>query len=275
MKVNRKKVLPKISIVIPSYNQGQYIEEAILSIIKQDYHNCEIIIIDGGSTDETINILRKYDQKITFWCSEPDNGQAHAINKGFAKATGDIIGWINSDDYYLPGYLTKVAHAFVTNKNLDFVYANSITLDERDGKFYLEYGKYLKDSFLIFGSVIFSHTAFWKKEIHQDLDENINCAMDYELWMRLLKNRNYKHLNYFGGVFRLHTESKSINSLNKLKEKWDNDYSYINQKYDIASNKILLARIYIFINIFYSFFCSLQYKNKNQSFFAALLKWVN
>ena len=100
--------LPKISIITPTYNQGEFIEETIQSVIQQGYPNLEYIIIDGGSTDQTVNIIKQYESYITYWISEPDRGQAHAINKGLMVATGDVLDYINSDDYYLPHTLIKV-----------------------------------------------------------------------------------------------------------------------------------------------------------------------
>jgi glycosyltransferase involved in cell wall biosynthesis len=106
---------PKISIVTPSFNQGRFIEKTILSVIEQDYPNLEYIIIDGGSTDESVEVIKKYDQHLAYWVSEPDRGQSHAINKGFERATGEIFGWLNSDDWYHPGALKAVAEAFAAN----------------------------------------------------------------------------------------------------------------------------------------------------------------
>ncbi|MFW5887134.1 MAG: glycosyltransferase, partial [Bacteroidota bacterium] len=102
-------IYPKITFVTPSYNQGEFIEDTILSIINQNYPNLEYIIIDGGSKDNTVEIIKKYEQHITFWVSEKDNGQSHAINKGFARATGAWGIWINSDDMLAPGALHKIA----------------------------------------------------------------------------------------------------------------------------------------------------------------------
>ena len=96
---------PKISIITPSFNQGRYIEQTIRSVIEQDYPNLEYIIIDGGSTDETVDIIKKYQDRIAFWVSEADSGQSDAINKGFLKSSGEIINWLNSDDYMAPGTL--------------------------------------------------------------------------------------------------------------------------------------------------------------------------
>jgi len=100
---------PKISIITPSFNQGKYLEETIFSVLGQNYPNLEYIIIDGGSTDNSVDIIKKYENQLTYWISEPDNGQSHAINKGFMKATGGILAWLNSDDMYLPGVLDYVA----------------------------------------------------------------------------------------------------------------------------------------------------------------------
>src|SRR5690606_28750520 len=104
--------LPKISIITPSYNQSNFLEETILSVINQNYPNLEFFVIDGGSTDHSVEIIKQYENKIDFWVSEKDNGQSHAINKGFKRATGTIITWLNSDDVLTPGILHKIAEKF-------------------------------------------------------------------------------------------------------------------------------------------------------------------
>ena len=104
--------LPKISIVIPSYNQGQFLEETILSVVDQQYPDLELFVVDGGSNDTSVDVIKKYEQHLTWWVSEKDKGQSDAINKGFARATGEIVSWLCSDDLYTPGTLHKVAGYF-------------------------------------------------------------------------------------------------------------------------------------------------------------------
>lgn len=118
--INLKAVstIPRITIITPSYNQGAYIEDTILSVLNQDYPNLEYIIIDGGSNDQTIDIIKKYSDRISYWVSEKDRGQSHAINKGFERATGEIINWINSDDQLMPDTLHKLAAAFTADPEL-------------------------------------------------------------------------------------------------------------------------------------------------------------
>ena len=137
-------VWPKISIITPSFNQGEYIEETIRSVLLQNYPNIEYIVIDGGSTDNTCEILKKYDPWIKYWHSEKDGGQGNALNQGFSVATGKILGWINSDDLYLPDCFKKIARCIVERK-AEFVYGDSITIDEGGGLITYEKGRLVLD----------------------------------------------------------------------------------------------------------------------------------
>lgn len=250
---------PKISIVTPSYNQGQYIEETILSILNQNYPNLEYIIIDGGSTDNTVDIIKKYEDRITYWVSETDKGQAHAINKGFKKCTGDIINWINSDDFFLEKCFFIVAKAFLT-KNLDVVSLNSVLYREIPFHSYLDFGRPALERFLIFSAIVPSHTTFWKRDSHQNIDENITCAIDYELWMRLFKNNKLKKINLFGGVFRYHDESKSVLKDTEYKSKWEEDFDYIFKKHNLKKPSVFLQKEFYYLTRFYKLFRMISFK---------------
>lgn len=182
---------PKISIVTPSYNQGRFIEGTIRSVLLQGYPNLEYIIIDGVSTDNSVEIIKKYSQWITYWISEPDRGQSHAINKGFERACGEIFGWLNSDDFLLPGALSNVVTAYRENPSAVGWAGICYCIDpssqilktvtpkglERDSLADWSYG-----GFFYQPSCFFSAWAW--KELN-GLDESLHYAMDLDLWLRL------------------------------------------------------------------------------------------
>jgi glycosyltransferase involved in cell wall biosynthesis len=120
---------PLVTIVTPSYNQANFLEETIQSVLSQDYPNLEYIIIDGGSTDSSVDLIRKYEDRLAGWISEEDSGQAEAINKGFERATGEIVAWINSDDYYLPGAIRSAVEALEAHPECGFVYGDAVSIN--------------------------------------------------------------------------------------------------------------------------------------------------
>lgn len=206
--------IPKISVITPSFNQGQFLEETLLSIINQNYSNLEYIVIDGGSTDDSVGIIKKYEQHLAYWVSEKDSGQSEAINKGFKKATGDIICWLNSDDILMPDALNKVANCFKENKKLDLVNGYLLSIDEHSNilsnhfilkqkKWYAQHGIYY----------VAQQSMFWKRDIFDSiglLKEDFHAQMDKELLIRIFKN-NFKlgHIEKILAGFRMHPESKS------------------------------------------------------------------
>ena len=130
--LNKNLKFPKITIVTPSFNQSKFLERTIISVLNQNYPNMEYIIIDGGSTDGSVDIIKKYEKYLTFWCSEKDKGQSDAINKGFEHGTGEIYAYLNSDDLFLPGTLQYIAEAFKSNKNYDLIYGSIYIIDKND-----------------------------------------------------------------------------------------------------------------------------------------------
>jgi len=212
----------KISIVSPSYNQGQFIEDAILSVKNQNYDNFEHIIIDGGSTDCTLDILKKYPHLI--WISEPDEGQSDAINKGFRMATGDIIGWLNTDDFYLPDIFPIVAKEF-NDSNIDAIYANSRFIDSSGNITREIITQNSRKWMSLFYCFIPSETFFFRKYILTNgvfIDKQFDIAMDLEFFAHIYySGYKIKKVNAFFANFRWHENNKSIDtkSVNLVRSK--------------------------------------------------------
>lgn len=210
---------PKISIVTPSFNQGQYIEQTIQSVLNQNYPNLEYIIIDGGSTDETVEIIKRYEQHITYWVSVKDKGQTDAINKGFAKCTGEIFNWLNSDDYYEPNTLHRVGQAFKDNDNIRVVCGKEWGFkDDNPNDRVLHAGSIIKENVYqsILTGVIDQPCTFFSKspiEPFFPLDISLCYVMDRQLWWSYLLKFGQDYILQTEDVltnFRLHSISKSV-----------------------------------------------------------------
>lgn len=206
--------IPKISIITPSFNQDKYIEETILSVINQDYANIEYIIIDGASTDKSVEIIKKYEKSIYFWVSEKDSGQSEAINKGFTRATGDIISWLNSDDILLPGALTKVADYFNNHKEVDIITGHLVLINQFSNIYSSYFTIAQKKSYAANGVYYTSQpSTFWRAEVLKKtglLNEEFHFQMDKEFLIRVLINGfKFGHINKMLAGFRMHQTSKS------------------------------------------------------------------
>jgi len=204
---------PKISVVTPSYNQGKYLEQTILSVLSQDYPNVEYIIIDGGSTDGSVEIIKKYQHRLHYWESEKDKGFGHALNKGFAKATGEILCWLNSDDILLPGALDIVGRFFGKFPDVGVVTGDRWYIDESSVMlFKTRYYFYLPGQFK-FTKTLAQEATFWRKEVFSKaggyIDEQLRFVIDFDLWCRLGKVTTFRHIPFFLGGFRVQPESKS------------------------------------------------------------------
>jgi glycosyltransferase involved in cell wall biosynthesis len=214
--------LPRISVVTPSLNQGRFIEDAVLSVAHQGYPDVEHIVIDGGSTDETLAVLARY--RHLRWISEPDNGQSDAINKGFRIATGDLLVWLNADDYYLPGALHSMAHFTAEHPEVDIIYADSIHTDE-DGKLlFLKGGHPFDLNVLLYGGCyIDSNTTFFRRSVVDEgllLNVEYRVCMDFEYFTRLAeKGKNYGYLRRPLAAFRWHGSNASLQIERRLTER--------------------------------------------------------
>jgi glycosyltransferase involved in cell wall biosynthesis len=186
---------PKVSIVTPSYNQAEFLEETILSVQAQDYPNIEHIIIDGGSDDGSVEVIKKYEDSLAYWVSEDDDGQSDAINKGFRKATGDIVAWLNSDDLYFPHAVSTAVKHFQNNANLGLFYADCVFIDAHGDfiRYFTEREEFDLDRLLSFSDFIMQPTTFFSREKLFEvglLDEDRHFTMDWDLWCRLAKHDN-------------------------------------------------------------------------------------
>ena len=205
---------PKISVITPSYNQAQYIEATINSVLRQSYPTLEYLVVDGGSTDGALDILRRYEGHLD-WLSEPDEGQAQAINKGFKRSTGEIITWLNSDDLQLPGALHRVAKFFEQHPDVTVVYGDYHLINSR-GKVVLQKQEILFDyNILLYGlDYISQPTTFFRRCIFDQvgyLDENLHFGLDWEYWLRIAsRGGQFVHIPYYLAATRWHTEAKTL-----------------------------------------------------------------
>ena len=187
---------PKVTIVTPSYNQGHSLEETVRSVLLQGYPNLEYIIIDGGSTDNSVEIIRKYQKWLAYWVSEKDRGQTHAINKGFARATGDICAYLNSDDVYLPDALLNVARLFEQHPEAALLYGDCQLIDESSRVIDLWPAADFDLLEFVFRCYIPQQATFWRKSTQSDVGDfknEMHFAFDYEMWLRIAARYRLQH----------------------------------------------------------------------------------
>lgn len=203
---------PLVTIVTPSFNQADFLERTILSVLNQDYPNIEYIVIDGGSTDGSVDIIKKYEDRIAFWISEPDNGQSQAINKGFKKATGEIFNWLNSDDLLMPSATTIAVHYLGKHPDCGMVYGDRLIVDENDNVLACVELPYFRRCFYRFGRFLPQETGFFRRDLWNrvnGLDENLHISMDRDLWLKFMKISRIYHIPFVMGSWRQHASAKS------------------------------------------------------------------
>lgn len=210
--------LPKISVVTPSYNQAVYLDETMRSLLEQNYPHLEYIIMDGGSTDASVEVIKKYEPRLAHWQSARDGGQADAVRQGLLKATGDIMAWLNSDDLILPGTLAYVADYFARHPEVDVVYGHRLVINERS----YEVARWVLPvhdaELLLWADFIPQETCFWRRSIYEKIggmDPSFQFALDWDLLLRLQKaGAKMVRLPYFTGAFRMHSEQKNAVTIN-------------------------------------------------------------
>ncbi|MDP1548484.1 MAG: glycosyltransferase family 2 protein [Anaerolineales bacterium] len=210
----KPRPLPLVSIITPSFNQADYLDETIKSVLEQDYPRIEYIIMDGGSTDSSVDVIKKHEAKIKAWVSEQDQGQTDAINKGFNRASGDILAWLNSDDTYHPKAVGEAVMFLMDNPDVAMVYADCNFIDEQGrviGRFssaQTDYRKLRQGYVHIPQQTMFFRAKYWQEV--GPLDPSFYFAMDYDLWVRIAKRAPIKYLpGKTWANFRIHTSSKT------------------------------------------------------------------
>jgi len=201
-----------VSIITPSFNQATFLEQTLRSVLEQDYPDIEYIVIDGASTDNSTNIIEKYADKLAWWVSEKDNGQAEAINKGLVRASGEVIAWLNSDDYYLLGAISNAVKVFEENPDVVMVYGDMLAVDEHGHTINeLKYKQRSLEDLLCF-QIIGQPAVFFRREAYEKmggLDMNFHFLLDHQFWIRIARHGRILHVPQTWAAARYHVEAKN------------------------------------------------------------------
>lgn len=213
--MEKKPSTPVVSVVIPSLNQGAFLEDAIESVLQQDYPSIELIIIDGGSTDNSLEVLRRYRSRIAHWQSRPDRGQSHALNQGFERATGEVMAWLNSDDLLLPGAIRTAVGLFQDDESARVVFGDWLTIDAAGRVLERHYAfDMCRLHFLVEGFTCNAQAMFWRRSVHDAFgafDESLHRTMDYDMILRFarLVPRGFRRVDQPLAAFRRHPAQKT------------------------------------------------------------------
>jgi GT2 family glycosyltransferase len=201
-----------VSIITPSYNQAAYLEQTIQSVLGQDYPRIEYIVIDGGSTDSSVEIIKKYQDSLSYWVSEADSGQAEAINKGLTRAKGDVIGWINSDDYYMLNTVSVAVRCFEQNPDVVMVYGDMLAIDGSGQTINILRYKQLSLQDLLCFQIIGQSSVFFRRSALEKtgfLETSLHFMLDHHLWIRLARQGRILHVPQIWSAARYHSQAKN------------------------------------------------------------------
>ena len=239
----RNEATPKITVITPSYNQCKYLEATILSVLHQNYPNLEYIVLDGGSTDGSVAIIKKYASRIDHWHSKRDNGQADALATGFEMATGEIFCWLNSDDIFLPNALRHIGQQFVRHGSIDVVYGNRLVIDS-DGAITSSHTwpYFLTRHHWYIGQPLAQECCFWRRQIYENvggLDRGKFFIMDYDLFYRMWLVGKFLKTNRFLGCLRMHGESKGA----EYRQVWKDELAGARVQFNLSPPGKLTRRV--------------------------------
>ncbi len=207
----------KFSIVTPSFNQGKFIQATIESVLSQKEVSLEYFILDGGSQDNTLALIERFAPQLSYWESQPDKGQTNAINKGFARSTGDILGWLNSDDVFTPGALGRVAAAFEANPQADVIYGDSSYMTKDGVVFRTKKARPFSIEYLRKRDFLYQPSTFFRKRTYDatgPLDERYQSCMDYEYWLHMAeKGAKFVYIGSILSQMRFHEDAKSVSAI--------------------------------------------------------------
>jgi len=204
--------LPLVSIVTPSYNQGKFLEDTILSVLRQDYPRLEYIIIDGGSADGSVEIIKKYETRLSYWVSEKDRGQTHAIVKGFSRAKGDIWAWLCADDILEPSMVSISVRYLLKNPLIGMTFGDQIRIDGKGNIYHARRFPAFRSYYLRWGFSIPQETVLFRRQVYEEvggLDESLHMVMDFDLWCKISKVSSIVHIPAYLGRFRSYSTNKS------------------------------------------------------------------
>lgn len=228
---------PLVSIITPSYNQAEFLEDTIKSIIKQDYANIEHIIIDGSSADGSVDIIQKYKKHLAYWVSEPDKGQSNAINKGFSHAKGTIYAWLNSDDLLSPSAVRIAVHYLTREPEIGLVYGDRLHIDSKGNVVGINRCPSHDTNMFRRNFTLPQETVFFRREFIEKVggvDESLKFSMDFDLWCKMNQVTKMYHIPAFIGCFREHGSAKSItfhDSQNTAYEEYREEHAKVYYKY--------------------------------------------